>query len=148
MKKIVLFFTILIIPVMAFGQWTSSSGDNKFDGKYRSAMVIGKGSEWPYNRPTLVINLFESSTPNIYLTNIGYTGCGSAAIEITFDNTDKIYTYNSYSNSDNDAAFIDYNNEVSHYNSLNLSDLLDLFKEKTRLYIRYSSSCGCRYPKN
>jgi len=55
---------------MSFGQsWKSSEGGNAFDGKYKTSSVKGKGDNFPYNSPTMVINKFEGEDLNFYISD-------------------------------------------------------------------------------
>lgn len=140
----ILVLIILLIPFVLQSQWRTSSGSNKFDGNYKAATVIGSGGKYPYTKPTLVISKFDSSDPDIYLTNIGYTGCGKPSIEITFNNSDIIYTYESLSNRNNDKAFLSFSlsQTTIYYKSISLQDLMKKFKEKNKVYLRYANNCG------
>ena len=59
--------------MIGFGQsWDFYSGGNDFDGEYRVASVKGKGTDYPYNSPKLVINYFENDKQvNFYIKNTG-----------------------------------------------------------------------------
>lgn len=131
--KLVLISMLVAINIQA--QWKTGSGGNKFDGEYKFAKVIGKGGEWPNNKPILTINKFNTSEPNIYLADIGYTGCSYGKISIAFDDTDEILDFYSTPNKSNDAAFFSGSIEE-------MSELLELFKQKSKVYVRYSNNCG------
>ena len=58
MKKLLILLTL--IPLVSFGQgWTSSEGGSAFDGKYKTSSVMGKGTNFPYTKPVLVVNKFD-----------------------------------------------------------------------------------------
>jgi hypothetical protein len=102
MKKLLLL--VLLIPLISFGQaWTYSEGGNAFDGKYKTSSVVGKGDNFPYNKPTLVINKFnDDEQVNFYISGGGYfqekTNIGVLWV---FDNEpDKIYSTYDWSISD------------------------------------------------
>lgn len=68
-----LYLIILIfVPYLSFSQsWTFKSGGNPFDGKYRTASVLGTGSG--LSKPILVVNKFEKDNEiNLYVANVGY----------------------------------------------------------------------------
>lgn len=111
MKKLLLF----LIPLFSFAQtWTSSEGGSVFDGKYKTSSVRGKGDNFPYNKPVLVINKFENEFPNFYISGGGYFQENSN-IEVlwVFDNEpDTIYSTYSWSISDDGKIlfFSQFNN--------------------------------------
>ena len=131
------FLLILILTIFnVYPQWKYSNGSNKFDGEYKSTYVVGKGEEWPYLKPQFHVNSFiNEGKPNIYISNIGYTGCDYATISFAFDGIDDILVYSASSNSDNDAAFV----TGSIYE---ISNLINLLKEQTKAYVRYENNCG------
>ena len=62
MKKII-FIAILLRQIMVSAQnWSFESGGNVFDGKYKTSSIKGKGTDFPYNNPLLVINLFKNES--------------------------------------------------------------------------------------
>ena len=72
MRKIIL-FTILLCQVTISAQsWSFKSGGNAFDGKYKTSSIKGKGTDFPYNNPLLVINLFKEESLNFYIAEAGY----------------------------------------------------------------------------
>ena len=101
MKKLILL--LLFIPLVSFGQgWTSDEGGNAFDGKYKTSTVMGKGNNFPYNKPVLVINKFNGEQLNFYISGGGYfqekTNIGVLWV---FDNEpDNVYSTYDWSISD------------------------------------------------
>jgi hypothetical protein len=86
-KSILLYFFLLISPIVNGQNWTYSSGNNAFDGAYRTSSVKGSGGSSPYNTPRLFINYFqEQNLLNIYITNAGYAGCDNLIIFGLFQN--------------------------------------------------------------
>ncbi len=130
-----LFLLCLFSVSILASQWKTGSSNNKFDGNYRYASIIGKGGEWPYTTPALNLNLFEDDEPNFYLSNIGYTGCSHPSLSFTFDSMDEVLVYSSTSNSDGDAAFVNATHDK-------LVELFELLKEKSVVYVRHESRCG------
>ena len=70
-------FIILIISFLAFNSisaqtWKHKSAENAFDGKYRMASVSGTDSNYPYHKPSLVINLVNENSLNFYIADAGY----------------------------------------------------------------------------
>ena len=113
MKKIILLLTL--IPFISFGQgWTSSEGGSAFDGKYKTSSVVGKGDNFPYNKPVLVINKFNGEKLNFYISKGGFfqekTNIGVLWV---FDNEpDTIYSTYDWSISDDGKIlfFSEFNN--------------------------------------
>tara|TARA_B100001175_G_scaffold251507_1_gene218887 strand:- start:254 stop:1453 length:1200 start_codon:yes stop_codon:yes gene_type:complete len=71
MKKLIIL--LLFIPLVSFGQtWKYSEGGNAFDGKYKTSSITGKGTNFPYDSPTLVVNKFEGENINFYISNGGF----------------------------------------------------------------------------
>ncbi|MGN7513674.1 MAG: hypothetical protein ACTHOM_04815 [Allomuricauda sp.] len=125
----------LVICQVSYSQWTYKKGGNKFDGEYKTASVIGKGGEWPYTKPTFVINKFGGEEPNFYLTRIGYTGCSNPTISFAFDGSDDIIRFKASSDKENEAAFI-----IGL--SFEIQELLELLKSKSKVYVRYEDNCN------
>ena len=69
-----LIFTLLFsVSLISFGQtWKYSEGGNAFDGKYKTSIVTGIGSNFPYQKPSLVVNKFEGESINFYISDAGY----------------------------------------------------------------------------
>jgi len=102
MKIKLLFIAILITHLLSAQTWKYKSGGNAFDGKYRTASVEGKGNDYPYNDPVLVINLFNEESLNFYITNAGYFP-DVTEIEILWilsDEKDVIYSSTDFTLSD------------------------------------------------
>lgn len=109
MKKLLIF---LLIPFISLAQsWTYKKGGNAFDGEFKTSSVLGKGSEFPYNKPSLVINKFENDEQiNFYLSGAGYFQDNTGiSIKWVFDNEpNTIYSSYSWSLS-NDGKIIFFN---------------------------------------
>ena len=113
MKKLILLLTL--IPLVSFGQgWTSSEGGSAFDGKYKTSSVVGKGTNFPYTKPVLVVNKFDGEKLNFYISGGGFfqekTDIGVLWV---FDNeSDTIYSTYDWSISDDGKIlfFSEFNN--------------------------------------
>ena len=118
-------------------QWKTDSGDNKFDGQYKSCYVIGKGGSFPFNKPTLVISRFGERSPNIYLTDIGYTGCSRNTVRVAFNDDESILIC--------DTPTPDLNKDSLFINSFSYTsifDFIEMLMNKKTVYIRVVNSCG------
>tara|TARA_B110000879_G_C11088594_1_gene477958 strand:- start:22 stop:1242 length:1221 start_codon:yes stop_codon:yes gene_type:complete len=113
MKKLI--FILFLVPLVSFGQgWTSSEGGNAFDGKYKTSSVEGKGTNFPYTKPVIVINKFDGEKLNFYISGGGFfqekTNIGVLWV---FDNEpDIIYSTYDWSISDDGKIlfFSEFNN--------------------------------------
>lgn len=142
-----LIFFLLFFPITINSQWIKSENNDVFDGNYRVAMVFGKGGNFPYKKPVLVVNYFEKSDNlNIYVSNVGYSGCSDKVIYFKFDSDDTIYRSTSIGTDANkEAWFIETGNLnlPSHLNFLdNHFQLLEKLKTHNKLDIRMISSCS------
>jgi hypothetical protein len=134
MKQITLLVCFILCQI-SYGQWTYKKGGNKFDGEYKTASIIGEGREWPYIKPTLVINKFGNKEPNLYLTGIGFTGCSNSTISFAFDSMDEVWTYTAASDKEKEAAFVIGLTIEIHY-------IIELLKTEPRVYVRYEDDCN------
>ena len=142
MKLGVIFLFSSLLSISSFEQkWTYSSGDNAFDGEYKSASVKGTGGNYPYQHPILVVNYFiKSDQMNIYFTDAGYAGCEKKIAFFKFDNDSIIYKFFVTTNSDKDVWFIEkYSYGVSN---ISVVELLEKMKNHNKVDVRLSSSCG------
>lgn len=129
------FFISFFIIISINAQWKTSSGNNKFDGNFKQAYILGKGGSYPFNKPILHINRFNEGEPNLYLDNIGFTGCDNPSLSFAFDKSDEVFYFQAGSNVDNDAVFL--SGTIREF-----SDLFKLFNEKSIVFVRHSNSCG------
>lgn len=134
LNLVIILISILSVQT-SYAQWKKVSGNNKFDGDFKHAYISGKGGSYPYNKPVLHITQHNEEDLNIYIDNIGYTGCNNPNLLFAFDQDDDILKFNANSNLNNDATFITSTTQE-------LSDLTELLKNKKVVYIRYRDSCG------
>ena len=134
-KNIILILTLYCVT--SYGQWTFSSGKNDFDGSYKTSSIIGRGGEFPYTRPLLVVNKFDNGSVNIYISNAGYSGCNDRVVYFKFKGEKEIYkTGYVSSGAKNDSWFI------SSLENLEKDQLLLKFMKYSSLSIRLESYCG------
>lgn len=139
MKTIILILSLSLCLLVNGQKWTYSSGNDVFDGVYRTSSVKGTGGSFPYTSPSLVINFYEKDNePNIYFVNAGYAGCDSKKIYLKFDRDDKIYIFWSTTNSNKDTWFI--SDDID--NSITIIELFDKFMSHSFIDARLSSDCG------
>ncbi len=113
--KNILFTFLFTISLISFGQtWQYSEGGNAFDGKYKTSIVTGVGSTFPYEKPSLVVNKFEGESINFYITDAGYfqENTGVSVLWVFDNEPEKVYsTYNfSISNDGKILFFLEFNN--------------------------------------
>ena len=121
--------------------WNYSTGENTFDGKYKTAYVKGQGGKFPYTEPTFVVNNFSDNNLNIYFNNAGYAGCDNKIALIKFNNDTCKYFYSISTNSGKDVWFIDDQLYSRDEKNLNLAFLLNKIKSRSKMYVRLTSDC-------
>ncbi len=144
MNKILLFFFILFSSI-SFSQWSYSESGNEFDGKIKVTKVIGKGSNYPYNNPKLILNYFlKDDSYNLYIDNSGYFNDG-VNVTMIFDKEPNIFykSYNQSISADNKTIFIDefyINDELD--NRIGFFEVLQKLKSNNSLSIRVEDDYG------
>jgi hypothetical protein len=142
-----IFFIIFIVfqfENRMSAQWRVNSGNNAFDGNYKSAILMGKGYKFPYQKPNLVFNLFNNKDSNFYLSDIGYVGCDNNILVFKFDKVDKYYYSYPQENANNDILFFDnfgYLDSENEFVNIDKLKIIELFKKNQKLSIRYSNDC-------
>lgn len=97
---------ILLCSLSVLSQsWHTSTIKNAFDGEYKRASVAGRGNNYPYNSPYLVIHNQEEE-PSIYISDLGYTGCGGNVLWFAFDGKVLFSTQDVTESLESDALFI------------------------------------------
>ena len=96
MKNLILILTLFTSTIIFSQSWTFKSGNDAFDGNYRTASVIGAATDYPYNKPILVVNYFEKNNDiNFYLGNSGYFSDSSLNTVLWVFNNEKEVIYES-----------------------------------------------------
>lgn len=101
----------MMLPSVIYPQsWNYEKGGNPFDGKYKTASIIGIGSEFPYQRPMFVVNVFEGKTgePNLYLAKVPCACCDNSEVKVKFDDVENIYTLHTHTNENKDVWFLNF----------------------------------------
>ena len=112
MKNLLLL--LFSFPLLSFGQgWTYDEG-SAIDGKYKTSSVVGKGSNFSYTKPVLVINKLNGEQLNFYISGGGFfQEKTDIRVLWVFDNEpDAIYLTNDWSISvdGNILFFSEFNN--------------------------------------
>jgi len=146
MKKLLII--LLCLPIIGFGQlskdkiWIFNSGFNDFDGNYKTASVLGKGTDYPYNTPSLVINYIENINQiNFYIADAGYfLSSSNTRVQFSFSNEKgRIYEANSISHSgDNTIVFLGNNFSLNN----NRIDIFNKLMSASYVNIRVSDEYG------
>ncbi|MFC4268757.1 hypothetical protein [Polaribacter marinivivus] len=146
MKKLLTSITLLLIINVNAQNWKFESGKSDFDGKYKTSYVIGKGNNFPYNKPMLTINKFDKNENlNFYISGAGYFQEGTnAGIKFVFDNEPNVI-YSSYSftfSSDGKIIFFDTFNDPNSSFKISKYEFLEKLKKASKLSIRTSDKYG------
>tara|TARA_B110000114_G_scaffold146075_1_gene155415 strand:+ start:284 stop:1096 length:813 start_codon:yes stop_codon:yes gene_type:complete len=143
MKKIVILLFIANSFICSGQSWTYKSGGNTFDGKYKTCSVIGIGSDYPYTKPLLVINIFDESDLNFYISSSGYFS-DAEDLQVYFalnGNGDNLYLATGLSVSD-DGKIIFLSSFVSDDEVLLNYEMIKLLKTSTKLEVRIKGNYG------
>lgn len=146
MKKALPIITLLFFLNTYSQNWKFESGSSDFDGKYRTSYVIGKGTEFPYNKPMLTINKFDKNDGiNFYISGAGYfQEDTNTSIKFVFDNEPGMI-YSSYSftfSSDGKILFLDQFNDPKSNVKISKYEFIDKLKIASKLSVRTSDKYG------
>jgi hypothetical protein len=147
MKKILLITFLSFYGLIYSQKWEFKTGGNSFDGKYSSALIKGVGTDFPYNKPVMVVNLFNDESLNFYISGSGYfQDEEDMEILLVFDeNTDELYRARDFSISkDGRTIFFSRFQNVS---SLELFNNLEFF-EKLKIHNKIEIRVNDIYGKN
>lgn len=97
MKKYLLLILLISISSKIEAQnWNYNTSGNDFDGKYKSASTTGNGNNYPYSKPSLIINHFEKDDSfNFYINGAGYYSDSSDVEVLWVFNNEKDVIYKS-----------------------------------------------------
>lgn len=148
MKISISLSALLITLTLTAQSWTFSKGGNAFDGTYKTSSVVGKGTEYPYKTPSLVINKFDNDKDkiNFYLNGAGYHQDGTGlSIKWVFDNEPQtIYSSYSWSLSEDGKIifFKEFNNPNEKSTILEDIDIIDKLTKANKVSIRVNDNYG------
>ena len=146
--KQTLFFTAFLLTLLSqdlVGQaWKYESGEDPFTGKFRNASVVGTSTNRTYDSPVFVVNNFDNSTTfNIYISNIGYF-CDNLKISFKFDNNDDLFWSPASEDNKQNVAFIstiykgDSNSGDKQFGKF---EFLELLQTHSKMYVRIEDDC-------
>lgn len=138
---LITFFFLIVVGLNA-QTWTYSSRTSDFDGDYKIVSAYGYGGEFPYESPRFIVRDMNGRI-NLYISNLGYTGCNGNELIIVFDSKRRYYVSTNLliESTDNDALFIAGMRESWDSEVLTEYHLLDEIRKSTKMSIRFSSDC-------
>ena len=145
MKKL-LCTLALFTSFASFGQtWKYSEGGNAFDGKYRTSIVTGVGTNFPYTKPSIVINKFEGKSINFYISDGGFfqDGTGIRVLWVFDNEPDILYSVYDYSiSSDGKILFFAEFNNPDGSGKLKPIDIIEKLTLANKVTLRMSDDYG------
>ena len=144
--KNLLFTLALLISFTSFGQtWKYSEGGNAFDGKYKTSIVTGVGTNFPYTKPSIVINKFEGKSINFYISDGGFfqDGTGIRVLWVFDNEPDILYSVYDYSiSSDGKILFFAEFNNPDGSGKLKPIDIIEKLTLANKVTLRMSDDYG------
>jgi len=145
MKKL-LFTLALLISFASYGQtWKFSEGGDAFDGKYKTSIVTGFGTNFPYTKPSIVINKFEGKSINFYISDGGFfqDGTGIRVLWVFDNEPDILYSVYDYSiSSDGKILFFTEFNNPDGAGKLKPIDIIEKLTLANKVTVRMSDDYG------
>lgn len=148
MKKL-LFLSILFLYIttnVSAQSWKYENGGNAFDGKYKISSVKGLGSEFPYNKPFLVINKFDKDSQiNFYISSAGYFQEDTGVKILWVFNTEPDIIYSTYDwsySSDGKIIFFKEFNDPNSDNKISRYEFIEKLKLASKVSVRISNKYG------
>lgn len=145
MRVIILGLLIFLAAPITSQNWLYSAGEDVFDGKYRTAKIIGTSTDNTFKTPVLVLNRFETSENyNLYISDFGYF-CDDPKLEIKFDDSPLTFFINLSEDNQQSAIFfkavvIQEENDLRR--NSNKFELLDAMMKKSTMYCRFTDKCS------
>jgi hypothetical protein len=144
MKRLLLLSTFILLSVVGLNAqtWTYANKTSDFDGSYKIVSANGYGGEFPYQSPRFIVRN-TGGRIDLYISNLGYTGCDGNELIIVFDSKRKYYVTNSLliESTDKDALFISGIRESGNSEVLTIYHLLDEVKKSSKMSVRFRSDC-------
>ena len=148
MKKL-LFLSILFLYTqtnVSAQSWKYENGGDVFDGKYKTSFVKGTGSNYPYNKPILAINKYDTSTAvNFYISSAGYFQEGTDVNIMWVFNTEPDVIYSTYDwsySSDGKTIFLREFNDPKSDNKISKYEFMKKLKSASKVSARISDKYG------
>jgi len=148
MKKL-LFLSILFLYTqtnVSAQSWKYENGGDVFDGKYKTSFVKGTGSNYPYNKPILAINKYDTSPAvNFYISSAGYFQEGTDVNIMWVFNTEPDVIYSTYDwsySSDGKTIFLREFNDPKSDNKISKYEFMKKLKSASKVSARISDKYG------
>jgi len=147
MKNLIIIFTLFAFTLQSNAQsWRKSSGGDEFDGKYKTSSVTGKADNYPYTKPSLVVNTFENDNSiNFYIASSGYWSEDSGVSILWVFNNEPNTIYSTYDwsySADNKILFFkEFNNPNSDL-KLSAYEFIDKLRKASKVSVRISNDYG------
>ena len=148
MKKL-LFLSVLFLYIqinVSAQSWKYENGGDVFDGKYKTSFVKGTGSNYPYNKPILAINKYDTSTAvNFYISSAGYFQEGTDVNIMWVFNTEPDVIYSTYDwsySSDGKTIFLREFNDPKSDNKISKYEFMEKLKSASKVSVRTSDKYG------
>jgi hypothetical protein len=143
MKKLLILTTFISFLVVELNAqtWKHKTQDSDFDGKYDIVYAHGYGGSTPYETPLFIIR--NKSYEELFISDLGHTGCDNNRLLIVFDKSRRYHAYGSPS-TDRDALFINSFYEDDNFNELTIYHLLQEIMQSSKMSIRFSNDCVTR----
>lgn len=136
MKKAIILLVIVFSFNLSYAQWQKGGKKDPFDGDYKYTIVKGYGGDYPYSKPSFVINRYGDRQPSLYITDMGSLACDQPYVKIVVDsNPDKIYSFSLNKSNDGDSGFL-------QYSTTNITLLLEDFKNGSKATLRFTTGCS------
>ncbi|MDZ7848607.1 MAG: hypothetical protein U5L96_18750 [Owenweeksia sp.] len=138
-------FCLILVVISSNAQWTYKTLKNDFDGNIKIASVSGKGSDYPYTEPMLVLNRYENRDDvfNFYIVGAGYYPNNDVSVMLKFDGEDDTYMCTNTSISkDGKSLFISEFMSLNNNTRFYLQEILKKIKEQNRLSVRITNDYG------
>ena len=148
MKKL-LFLSILFLYTqtnVSAQSWKYENGGDVFDGKYKTSFVKGTGSNYPYNKPILAINKYDTSPAvNFYISSAGYFQEDTSLKILWVFNTEPDVIYSTYDwsySSDGKTIFLREFNDPKSDNKISKYEFMKKLKSASKVSARISDKYG------
>ena len=122
--------------------WSYANKTSDFDGSYKVVSAYGYGGDFPYQSPRFIVRNMGGRI-DLYISDLGYTGCDGNELIIVFDSKRKYYVTTGLliESTDKDALFIAGIRESWNGEVLTIYHLLDEVKRSSKMSIRFRSDC-------
>ena len=133
MKKLILFS--LLVSHFSNAQWKYDKKVDPIDGLTETVIASGRGGEFPYTKPYLVIRKRRNKIA-MYISGMGSTACGNLQLTFSYGDPNNLMEFYLEDSVTGDAAFIPQDDIIE------ISSFIQLLKEKTTAYFRFSTQCS------